>query len=345
MSSPLHDPRVFLSQLPGGAADSLAAWIKRHLEALAVQGFAGRGLYVRSRDLTRFAQWCAERGIERAPEVSKAIIERFQRYLFYYRKNDGLPLSINRQRIWITHLQGLFRWLARHHHLPFNPASDLDLPRMQTGQLRDPLNVAEVERVLALPNVGKALGLRDRALLEVLYATGVRRMELANLRVESIDFSRGTVFVQQGKGRKDRIVPVGTRALAWVQRYLDRSRPEFVVDAHERALFLNSHGQGFSDSGLSVLVRRYFKAAGIDKVGSCHLFRHTMATVMLNNGADIRFVQEMLGHARLETTQGYTHVAVGKLVAVHAATHPGARLEWRVECEYDDPQVESEPSE
>jgi len=335
MSSHLQDPRVFLSQLPGGDPDSLSAWIKRHLEALAVQGFSGRGLYIRSLDLRRFVQWCAEREIFRPVSVTKPIIERFQRHLFYYRKRDGLPLSINRQRTWIIHLQGLFRWLARHNHLPSNPASDLDLPREQTMQLRDPLTIDEVETVLALPDVAQPQGLRDRAIMEVLYATGLRRMELANLRVDSINFTRGTVFVRQGKGRKDRLVPVGARALAWVQQYLDHSRLEYVVDAHECALFLNRDGQAFADNGLTAMVRRYFKAAGITKTGSCHLFRHTMATVMLDNGADIRFVQEMLGHARLETTQGYTHVAVGKLIAVHAATHPGARLERRVEADTD----------
>ena len=133
--------------------------------------------------------------------------------------------------------------------------------------------------------------------------------------------------MREGKGRKDRIVPVGVRALAWVQKYLDEARPAYVVDAKEPALFLNCRGQGFSEEGLTQLVRCYFKGAGITKVGSCHLFRHTMATAMLDNGADVRFVQEMLGHARLETTQIYTHVAIGKLIAIHAATHPGAQLE------------------
>lgn len=321
------DPHRYLRRLPGGDPAGLAAWIKRHLEALAMQGFAERGLYSRSRDLVRFCEWCAEREIASPGEVTRPVLERFQRHLFHYRKSDGRPLATNRQRIWIAHLQGLFRWLARHHHLASNPASDLDLPRKQTGQLRDPLSIDEVERVLALPEVGEPRGLRDRAILEVFYATGVRRMELAQLRVDAINFTRGTLFVREGKGGKDRIVPLGERALAWVQKYLDESRPAFVADVQERALFLNRHGQGFSEEGLTQLVRRYFKDAGITKSGSCHLFRHTMATAMLDNGADVRFVQEMLGHARLDTTQGYTHVAIGKLIAIHAATHPGARLE------------------
>ena len=310
-----------------------------------MQGYAQAGLYVRAYDLVRFAQWCIAREIDRPNAITKPIIERFQRHLYYHRKRNGQPLAINRQRVWITHLQGLFRWLAKHNHLPFNPASDLDLPRKQTGQLRDPLTIEEVERVLALPDVSQPLGLRDRAMLELFYATGLRRMELANLGIDSIAFTRGTVFVREGKGRKDRIVPVGARALAWIQRYLDQARPAFVVDVREPALFLNRHGQGFSSNGLTGMIRQYFKAAGITKPGSCHLFRHTMATVMLDNGADVRFIQEMLGHARLETTQGYTHVAIGKLIAIHAATHPGAKLERCGIGEYDDPQIESGKSQ
>lgn len=336
-----RDPYRYLRHLPGGDGSSLSAWIKRHLEALALQGFSARGLYCRSCDLVQFAQWCAEREIRAAAEVTKPILERYQRHLFHYRKRDGRPLATNRQRIWTAHLQALFRWLARHNHLASNPASDLDLPRNQPASLRDPLSIEEIERVLALPDVGEPRGLRDRAMLEVFYATGLRRMELAQLRVDAINFWRGTVHVREGKGRKDRIVPVGARALAWVQKYLDEARGAFVADVQESALFLNRNGEGFSENGLTLLVRDYFKRAGITKAGSCHLFRHTMATVMLDNGADLRFVQEMLGHARLQTTQIYTHVSVGKLIAIHAATHPGAKLERAGESSGPDAQGES----
>ena len=166
------------------------------------RALAERGLYSRSRDLVRFAEWCRERDIATPAEVTKPILERFQRHLFHYRKRDGGPLAINRQRIWIAHLQGLFRWLAKHNHILFNPASDLDLPRMPRGHLRDPLSVDEVERVLALPDVNVPRGLRDRAMLEVLYATGIRRMELANLAVDALNLDRGTLFVRRRQGRQ-----------------------------------------------------------------------------------------------------------------------------------------------
>lgn len=336
----LRDPYKFIRQLPGSDPNSLSAWIVRHLEALALQTFARRGLYTRSRDLQRFAQWCMERDVSDVAEVTKPVLERFQKHLFYYRKSDGKPLAINRQRIWTAHIQGMFRWLAKHNHILFNPASDLDLPRKQRGHLRDPLTIEEVERVLAQPAIDEPQGLRNRAILELFYATGIRRMELANLKTDSVNFHRGTLYVREGKGRKDRMLPIGERALAWLQKYLDEGRVAFMVNAHEQALFLNRYGEGFSEEGLTLLVRGYFKQAGITKGGSCHLFRHTMATAMLDNGADLRFVQLMLGHASLDTTQVYTHVAIAKLIAIHSATHPGAKLQRP-----DKKQIDSDETE
>jgi integrase/recombinase XerD len=225
---------------------------------------------------------------------------------------------------------------VRGNHLPTNPAADLDMPRQPKLTLPEAFTAQEVEAVLAQPDVDDVNGLRDRAVLELLYSTGLRRSEVLKLSVYDIEPLRGTLRVRQGKGRKDRIVPIGERALAWVQRYLDESRPQLVVDAHEPALFLNRRGRRYSPTHMGLLARRYIEAAGVGKRGACHLFRHTMATLMLENGADVRYIQEMLGHASLETTQVYTHVSIGKLQAVHAATHPAAKLERTTRQDDDD---------
>lgn len=177
-------------------------------------------------------------------------------------------------------------------------------------------------KVIALADVTDPIGLRDRAMLEVLYSTGLRRMELARLRVYDLDAGRGLVFVHQGKWQKDRWVPVGERAIHWVQRYLDEVRPGLVMPPDDGTLFLSRLGQPFNASWLSTTIAQYVDRANLGKRGGCHLFRHTMATVMLENGADIRFIQAMLGHADLKSTQIYTHVAVAQLKAIHAATHP-----------------------
>jgi integrase/recombinase XerD len=307
--------------------DSIAAWACRYLQALAVQQFCETTLRARVQDLARFVEWCDERGLATPAVITKPILERFQRHLFYYRKTNGEPLSSERQGVFLQHLKGFFRWLAQNNHLLHNPASDLVLPRKRVRVLRDPLTVEEIATVLQALDLSDPLGLRDRALLEAFYSTGLRRAELLGLTLYDIDPRRGTVFVNQGKGRKDRVVPIGERAIAWVQRYVDEARPQLVSDPAQTRLFLNEQGQPPSLNAITQRVRQLFDDAGIAKRGACHLFRHTMATQMLENGADLRFVQEMLGHASLQTTQNYAHVSIAKLKAIHAATHPAAGLE------------------
>ena len=177
--------------------------------------------------------------------------------------------------------------------------------------------------MLAVPDVGNATGLRDRAILETLYSTGMRRMELIGLQVGSVDVERGTVMIRQGKGKKDRMIPIGERALVWIAAYRDRGRPELVTGRDEGTLFLTNLGLPLSPGWLSIRVRDCVDKARVGKEGSCHLFRHTMATLMLENGADTRYIQAMLGHASLETTQIYTKVSIRALKAIHTATHPG----------------------
>jgi integrase/recombinase XerD len=157
--------------------------------------------------------------------------------------------------------------------------------------------------------------------MEVFYSTAIRRAELIALKLWDIDHERGTVFVRQGKGGRDRYTPIGPRALFWVDRYLELVRPGLVVDKTD-TLFLSASGAPLCADWLSRTVTAYISAGAPKKPGSCHMFRHTAATLMLEGGADIRYVGEMLGHAKLETTAIYTRVSIAKLRAVHAATHP-----------------------
>lgn len=314
--------RVFMEP---GAPDSLAAWMWRYLAHLESLQRSVADVRTRRTRLAMFQVWCKDRGLEAPQDIIHRHLEQFQQWLFRYRKKNGQPLSINGQRITLFTLEMFFRYLVKQGVVQSNPASDLELPR-RTMDLRDPLTLEEMETVLALPELETAHGLRDRACLELFYATGIRRAELCGLRVDDLDRSRGTLHVRLGKGRKDRFVPLGERALAWIDKYLDDARPQLAIKPGERHLFLNHDGEPLSQDGLTARVRRYFREAGITKVGACHLFRHTMATAMLDNGADIRHVQEMLGHSAIATTQRYTHVSIARLKAVHAATHPAARL-------------------
>ena len=219
-----------------------------------------------------------------------------------------------------------FRWLTRQHVTLFNPAAEIELPRCPRRLPRDILTAAEMEAVLAQPDVQTAVGVRDRAILETLYSTGIRRKELANLTIYDLDPARQTLMVREGKNRRDRVLPVGQRALAWIQKYLTDARPGCVMEPDEGFLFLTVDGGPFRLLKLlSGIVAKYMAAAQLTKKGGCHIFRHTMATLMLENGAAIRFIQEMLGHAVLASTQVYTHVSISQLQKIHQATHPAER--------------------
>jgi integrase/recombinase XerD len=169
----------------------------------------------------------------------------------------------------------------------------------------------------------------------------LQRMELLHLKLYDVDQKHGLVTVREGKGRRDRVVPIGERALAWVDLYLNKLRPEIVKKPDDGVVFLTSNGVPFTPNHLSWLARQYVKSAGIGKSGACHIFRHTMATLMLEGGADIRYIQAMLGHVRLDTTQIYTHVSIRKLKQVHEATHPAARLDT-TSSQTTKPQVNSD---
>jgi len=303
----------------------LTTLAQAHLRWMSERNYSEATIRGRLEDLRGFLRWTAERGLMQANEVTRPILERYQRHLFHYRKADGQPLSVRSQRKHLDTLRALFRWLSKANLVLANPASELDLPRVPQRLPKYILSAAEVEQVIAQCKVGEPLGLRDRALLETLYSTGMRRSELMRLGVFDLDQARETVMIRQGKGKKDRVTPIGRRALGWVLKYVREVRPQWVVEPDPGALFLNHLGQPLDSGYLTHLVREYVESAGLGKHGSCHLFRHSAATLMLENGADTRFIQAFLGHARLETTQIYTQVSIRQLKEIHTATHPAER--------------------
>ncbi len=304
----------------------MVAMMEQFFEWMRVKNFSERTIEVRRSYIRYFIDWCAARGISQPTEVTKPIIERYQRYMFHLRKRDGEPLGFRSQHARLVVLRAWFKWMARQNHILYNPASDIDLPRLEHRLPRYVLSASEAEQVINQANVTQAEGIRDRAILETFYSTGIRRMEMVGLHPYDLDPERGTVVVRQGKGKKDRMIPIGDRAAGWIEKYMIEVRPGLMLgDISGDALFLNSHGQPFTVNAMTTLVRQYVIAADIGKRGSCHLFRHTMATLMLENGADIRYIQAMLGHVKLETTQIYTQVSIRKLKEIHTATHPARK--------------------
>ncbi|MDR2853430.1 MAG: site-specific tyrosine recombinase XerC [Burkholderiaceae bacterium] len=321
------DPRRAFASIPASGAPGdlrgLMAAMHRYLEHLGVKGYTPVGQHNAERYIREFIAWADARGVTHPTQVSRAVLERYQRWLHHYRKRNGEPLALISQRGKIIPLRGWFKWLTRVGEIPANPAADLDLPRQIKQLPRGVMSATEAERVLASVDTTTPLGLRDRALMEVLYATGMRRMEIAHLAIDDIDAERAVVLVRQGKGQKDRLIPLGQRALRWVRQYLDQAREQLAWNPREHSLFLGNEGHPLSPLWLSTLIARRVQAAGIDKRGGCHLWRHTMATLMLEGGADIRHIQAMLGHADISSTQIYAQVAIGQLQRVHARTHPG----------------------
>jgi len=297
-----------------------------YLEWLADHGYSEWTVHHRQSYLKRFLAWCEERGIVGPGDLTRPLLERYQRWVAHREGKDGKPLSYHAQYQHIESLRALCRWLSKQRYVLYNPAADLVLPRLGRRLPKAVLTASEVEQLLNVPDVATPLGVRDRAVLEVFYSTGIRRGEMVSVTIADVDFERGTLMIRQGKGKKDRLIPIGRRALAWTGRYLEEVRPQLATLPDEGILFLTKYGQPFTRNGISTLVRRLVRRSGIGKEGSCHMLRHTMATVMLEAGADVRYIQQMLGHANLETTQIYTHVAIRALKAVHEATHPSARL-------------------
>lgn len=306
---------------PAWRANALYAYVKAFLSWSEATGQSAATTSTRERALWRFLEWADERSLAHPGHLTRPILEAWQRHLYLARKKDGQPLSPSTQQTLITALKAWFKWLARERHILVNPAHELVTPRIPRNLPKVLLSVAQVEHTLAQPDVAGLTGVRDRALLELLYSTGMRRSEAARLQLPEIDLERGTVMIRQGKGRRDRFIPLGERAALWVTRYLIEVRPRLATRLDCWTLFLTDYGEPYENNRLSDLVQRYLRLAGIAH-GACHALRHACATHMLENGCDIRYIQVLLGHAELSTTQIYTHVAIGKLIEVHHATHP-----------------------
>ena len=228
------------------------------------------------------------------------------------------PKSVARA---VACFRGFYKFLVVAGHLPQNPADDLRAPRAwQT--LPKFLSVEEVDKLLEAPDVSAPRGLRDRALIEVLYATGLRVSELVNLKPQDLNLESG-YLTTTGKGRKQRLVPLGDEAASWVARYLKESRPALLKKRASPRLFVNARGgTGLSRVGFWKILTAYGRQAGIGKSLSPHVLRHSFATHLLDRGADLRAIQMMLGHADLSTTQIYTHILDARLRAVYDKFHP-----------------------
>lgn len=275
-----------------------------------------------------FVKWCLSQSITNVAQIDRELLNRYLHYLHKYRKPiKQEPLNVSTIRNRLTAVKIFLERLYFFEIIHINLARWIELPVTPKRLPKGFLTVVEIERILSQTTLFGSKGIRDRAVMETYYATGVRRMELACLNTSDIDFEKAILTVNHGKGGHERRVPIADRACQWITVYLEQVRPKLANIESGVTLFLANDGLKYRPQQLTRLASKYVRRAGIKKPGACNLFRHSTATLMHENGADIRYVQEMLGHADISTTQVYTHVSINKLRQIYKMTHPASNYD------------------
>ncbi len=306
--------------------DALAGQISRLLDFLTVErGVSKNTLEAYRRDLLRYASYLRTRGVSDAILADESVIAGFIGHLSATEFAEGRryrPSSVARALAAVRTFHG---FLLREGDTDVNPAQGVTRPKVPRNLPR-PLAVADVEAMLAAPGEGDVVGLRDRAILETLYGAGLRISELVGLDVDDVDLEEGSVRVF-GKGSKERLVPLGGFATRAIEAYLTRARPALARAGSGAAMFLNRRGGRLTRQGAAKILGTAVRRAGVTKRVTPHTLRHSFATHLLEGGADVRVVQELLGHATLTTTQIYTLVTGDRLREEYFSAHPRARLQ------------------
>jgi len=280
------------------------------------RGLAENTLVSYRMDLADYQASCQKEGLD---PLSGAGRQAIMLYLLKLKKEGRAPATISRR---LAALRTFYHYLLNERVLAQDPTNNLESPRIYE-RLPHVLNVAEVENLLNQPRVNDPAGIRDKAMLELLYATGIRVSELITLDLEHLDLQHGFIRCL-GKGSKERLIPFGSMASRYVSLYLQRGRSRLIKDRLTPALFVNRRGFRLTRQGFWKIIKKYALQAGITKEIHPHTLRHCFATHLLENGADLRSVQELLGHADISTTQIYTHLTKTKLREIYDETHPRA---------------------
>lgn len=289
--------------------------IQPFLDALWLEdGLANNTLAAYRRDLSAFTQWLGDTQGKTLIHTQTSDIQAW----FASQHATSKATTANRR---LATLRRFFLWAKRQNHVQHDPCLTLKSARQPT-RFPKTLSEANVDALLTAPDTNLALGMRDRAMLETLYATGLRVTELVSLKLLDVNLDEGVVRVVMGKGGKDRLVPLGAEAVHWMQSYLGSGRPTLLGPKRSDALFITTRGSAMTRQSFWLIVKKYALRAGITVPLSPHVLRHAFATHLLNHGADLRVVQLLLGHADISTTQIYTHVARERLKTLHAQHHP-----------------------
>ncbi|MFL2980709.1 MAG: site-specific tyrosine recombinase XerD [Methylophilaceae bacterium] len=264
-------------------------------------------------DLNLFSQWLNKDLEKNILDVSQADIQEYLAFKFPTSKSRSIS------RLLAT-LRRLFRYLLRENKITIDPTLEIQSPKIPKS-LPKSLSEEDIESLLAAPNLEKSSGLRDKAMLELLYACGLRVSELVNILLTELSLTEGIVRVT-GKGSKTRLVPMGEEAVDWIKKYINEGRKDILKQQSSKYLFITLRGQAMTRQAFWYLIKRYSILAKINKPMSPHILRHAFATHLINHGADLRVVQVLLGHSDISTTQIYTHVARERLKNLHESHHP-----------------------
>ncbi len=301
-------------------------WGARFEEHARARGLSERTIGGLLCDTRHFTGFLADRGITEPHQLTHQDVEAYQVELLHRRKPNGDPVSIRTRYSKMSAVLRFLRFLHQAHFILVNPGRGVQQPRLPRKLLPKLPTVEEMARMLEAPDVTTPLGLRDRAVLEVLYSSALRNGELRRLRLEDVDLERLQLRLRDSKRRKSRVVPLGEPAAAWVEEYLSSGRGYFLREREPGFVFVSRRGSGLSASTLTTMVSKYAQQAKLGSKVTPHILRHCCATHMLARKAGIRHLQELLGHASPETTHIYTQVDLCDLRAVHQQCHPRESL-------------------
>ncbi len=314
---------------PGDSGFSLASDADDYLNHLVDRGLRFNTVINNFNSLKHFLRWCLGKKLLDLSKITLKHLHQYQDWLNFIpngiKKKNGQtvqqPSSIRKN---LLEVRQFFIWCEKTGKIFDNPARDWKLGKPSPQPLADVLTEQEMEKILSFPDLKTKVGLRNRTMLEILYSTGIRRQELHGLDIVDIDFTSGILNIRHGKGGKQRLVPIGERASDWINHYLIHVRPQLEQEPNE-ALFISTHKKRLGNAVIRDVISKAKLKHKINKWGNTHLIRHTMATLMLKNGADIRIIQEILGHSKIDTTMIYLKLDIGYLKKIHQTHHPAEK--------------------
>lgn len=287
-------------------------------------------------NLKFFSEWLKQKEITRLADITEQVVAEFRTYLQYFRMRNGSRFENETLGHYVSSIKRFFRFCIKKGYILYDPADEIKRPTFKKKMPRVILTQKEVEKIMSIPDTNTVMGYRNRCIFETLYATGIRNSELRNLTLEDIDIKKGTVRVLNGKGGVDRIVPLNRTAGIIIDEYINKVRPILKRHADELTekgettaagknkeyLFVSRRGAKMSAFALRKMIMTHIRKSGFPKRVSAHTFRHSAATHLLENGMNVRYIQEFLGHKSLETTQIYTRVTISDLKRVYSKYNP-----------------------